>query len=320
VKVAVVGAGSLGSLLAWQLAAADPAADITVAVRRPGHAEALRRDGITLLDPASRSLGTVFVDAITVEEAAEVHEAVFVTTKAYDVCGAVRSFRSLVGPATPVVCLQNGLGIADDVRSVLGSDHVPPVVRALTNNGATRVSDNVVRMGGQGETHVGPAFGGAGCEHAIRDTGAILQAAGWETHLVSDITPFLWGKLLVNAGINPITALLGQPNGVLLDNPEAARACRLVTTEAARVARALGVELPWPDPVEETARVAGYTAKNRSSMLQDLDAGHRTEIDYINGAVIRYGAKVGVDTPFNRLLAMLVRAREIGFPEEGSSR
>jgi len=118
----------------------------------------------------------------------------------------------------------------------------------------------------------------------------------------------LWGKLIVNAGINPLTAILGVPNGVLLERPHARALMRATVMEAVAVAHARGVTLPYPDPVAAVEQVAHKTGSNRSSMLQDVTRGAPTEIDAINGAIVGEGREVGVPTPINETLWRLIHS------------
>jgi 2-dehydropantoate 2-reductase len=297
-------------MLAWQLAASGT--QVTLAVRRETQAGALSRGGLTLFDAQANKVGVQRSSVVTAKDLVPVHEVVFVATKAYDVRAAVRDFRALIGPTTVVVSLQNGIGSTADIEAALAEGGGSALIaRAVTNNGATRLSDTAVRIGGRGQTYLGAAPGQHGGQTAARRAAAaLLCQAGWQTEQVDDIEPFLWGKLLVNAGINPVTALLGAPNCVLLENEAAATAMELVVSEAVGVIAQLGIVIPWDEPMAEVRRVIRATGANRSSMLQDLEAGRRTEIDYINGAVISYGRRVGVSSTANRVLLALVKARE----------
>jgi 2-dehydropantoate 2-reductase len=125
-----------------------------------------------------------------------------------------------------------------------------------------------------------------------------------------DVDSLVWGKLVVNAGINALSALLRLPNGALAELPTARDLMAAVVSEAAAVAVARGVQLPYADPVVHVAGVARATAANRSSSLQDILRGAPTEIAAINGAVAREGQRHGVPTPLNALLAALVAALE----------
>jgi len=136
--------------------------------------------------------------------------------------------------------------------------------------------------------------------------------AGLQTRVSGDVRSDIWGKVLVNLGINALTALTGLRNGQLLDVPELRRLMRLAVEEGMRVAEADGVDLGPLDHVAHVYEVAEATGVNRSSMLQDVDRGRRTEIDALNGAVVGLGEKLGVETPVNRAFTALVKGLERG--------
>ncbi len=136
----------------------------------------------------------------------------------------------------------------------------------------------------------------------------LLPAAGFKVQWVEDARALAWGKLVINAAINPLTALLGVPNGQLLERPAARTVMASLAREAAKVANSQGVRLPFKDPVGAAEDVVRKTAANQSSMLQDVKRGAPTEIDSICGAVVREGQQHGVPTPLNWAVWNLVRA------------
>ena len=127
-----------------------------------------------------------------------------------------------------------------------------------------------------------------------------------------DVEALVWGKIVINAAINPITALLNISNGQLLEIQPARNLAAGIVREAVAVVVALGIQLPYPDPQVAMEAVARRTAANRSSMLQDIQRGAPTEIDAICGAIVRTGEQTGVPTPLNRALWQLVKARVEG--------
>jgi 2-dehydropantoate 2-reductase len=144
------------------------------------------------------------------------------------------------------------------------------------------------------------------------EVAALFNEAGLRTEVSPDIEAVLWGKLVVNSAINPLSALKGVPNGALLENPEWRALLEDTARESAAVAAARGIDVGG-DPVGSVVAVARLTAANRSSMLQDLERGVPTEIDAINGVVVQEGARLGVPTPVNRRLLDEIRAREKEF-------
>lgn len=289
-RVTILGAGALGSLFAYCLSSRT-SAEVRLLARsgRPPWVE-LAGEGRTPVPvgPAGPA------------------DLLLVTVKAYDTPAAVRQAVAdgAVGPQTVALTLQNGLGNAEALADVLGAGRVLAGTTAL---GATLLEPGRVRRGGHGATQVAPwAPGGLAAERAPA-VAALLSAAGCDTALAADPRPLLWAKLAINCGINALTAVLRVTNGELLARPGARRLMAAAASEAGAVAAASGVTLP-EDPVERTLAVAGATAANRSSMLQDVERGRRTEIDAINGAVADRGGALGVPTPVNAMLSDLVRS------------
>jgi len=196
--------------------------------------------------------------------------------------------------------LQNGFGNYETLERVLGQEKV---ALGVTTVAARMLEPGYVQHTGEGKVTIGlhPQLGGLG---------ELLNRAGFQVEMVPDPKSLLWGKLVINAAINPLTALLRVPNGELMSRPAARELMSEAACEAAMVASRQGITLPYTDPVNAVENVARNTAINTSSMLQDVLRGTPTEIDAINGAIIRVGEALGVPTPVNRILWRLVRALE----------
>jgi 2-dehydropantoate 2-reductase len=196
------------------------------------------------------------------------------------------------------VTLQNGLGNDTFLAKSLGLQRVS---RGVTTLGATLLAPGLVRPAGDGEITL---------EAHSRLSGLveILRLARFDFRITENMEPVVWGKLIINAAINPITAVLRVKNGELLTNPAAHTLMNELAIETAQVAKAIPVKLPFLDPVRAVEVVVQRTAENISSMLQDVLRGATTEVDAINGAVIRMGEQKGVDASVNRALCSLVKA------------
>ena len=196
------------------------------------------------------------------------------------------------------VTLQNGLGNDTILSNTLGLQRVS---RGVTTLGATLIAPGFVRSGGEGaivlEAH----------SH-ISILEEMLHLAKFDISITENMEPVVWDKLIINAAINPLTALLRVKNGDLLSNPPARALMGQLASEAAQVAEALEVALPFFDPKRSVEEVAQGTAENISSMFQDVLRGAPTEVDAINGAVVRLGVLKGVPTPVNRIICSLVKA------------
>jgi len=305
-KIAVVGAGAMGSLFGGLLARAGE--EVHLVDPWVEQVEALRSGGLAVED-ATGSLGggtvVIPVSATTDPTGVGPADLVIFFVKGYHTRQAAIGALPLFGEETVALTLQNGLGNAEELEAAVGPGRV---MCGTTSCGATLLGPGRIRFAGRGPTVVGELDG--------RETPrarAVVEAfrrAGLETSLSTDIRAAIWGKVIVNVGINALTALTGLSNGQLLEYPETEALLEAAVAEALAVVRAKGLTLPWADPVGHVKEVARLTAANRSSMLQDIESGRRTEIDSINGAVVREADAVGLPAPVNRTLTLLVKVKE----------
>jgi 2-dehydropantoate 2-reductase len=299
-RVVVLGAGSLGSLVGGRLATTE--ADVTLLSRESEHVEAVRESGLNLLCPDG---GEVVVDVRVATDPVVAADAdlLIVCVKSYDTDEAMAD----VAPSldeTDVLTLQNGLGNAETIAG-----HVPRerVIAGTTTHGAVPESPGVVRHAGRGDTTLGRYF--APNDDRVRDAARLLTEAGIETVVTDDPEAAVWTKVLVNAGINAATALARVQNGALLEHDSGEQLLERAVREGVEVARVEAVDVP-EDCVERAREVANQTATNRSSMLQDIESGKRTEIEALNGALARHATDADVAAPVNETLADLVRLTE----------
>lgn len=299
-RIGVLGAGSLGSLFAGRLAAAGT--DVVVLGRGNEHFERIEADGIVVTTPDGTEL-VGEVDATTDPADLVGIDVLLACVKSYDTDNALTVVEDAIPANAEVVTLQNGLGNAEAI-----AEYVPEsrVVAGTTTHGATLDGPGHVRHAGGGETRIGRFFGTN--DDAVDEIATAFTDAGIETTVISDVRTAIWEKVLVNAGINAATALARIPNGEMTDGPGAS-ILRDAVQEGMRIADADGRAID-PDIVDHAVEVAEQTATNRSSMLQDLEAGKRTEIDAINGALARRADHLDVEAPVNRTLTNLVRLAE----------
>lgn len=296
-RVVVFGAGALGSLVGGLLSQRH---DVTL-VGRKGHLEAVRAQGLHLTG-ATRLVARPKV-ALSAGEAAT-PELLVLTVKAYDTARALRDARPLLGPSTAVLSLQNGLGNLERLRAQVGD---ALALGGVTTHGVTFVEPGHVHHAGVGYTKVG---GAPGTLPLATQVAAALTEAGLATEPTERIEAELWAKAIINAGINPATAITGLPNGQLLEQAGLKELMERAVREAELVARAARIELPEGDLVERTRRVAALTAMNKSSMLQDIERGRPTEVDSICGAIVAQARALGMDAPVNAALLALVKGIE----------
>lgn len=306
-RIAVVGAGAMGSLFGGMLASGGHEVWLIDVWRE--HVEALNKHGIAISGPTGDR--TIPVKATT--DPAEVGpvDLVLIFVKSYDTRRAMLNARPLIDAETMVLTLQNGLGNVEEISAAIGQEKV---LAGTTAHGATMLGPGRVRHAGVGETVIGAA--GEGESFQLKSIVTVFQSAGIQTHATDDVHSLLWGKLLINTGINALTALTHLKNGQLLEHPEIRALMRDAVLEGAEVARVKGIKLLYPDPVEKVETVARATAENKSSMLQDVERGRRTEINAINGVIYLEGEHLGVPVPVNRVLTLLI----LGLKEGGQTR
>ncbi len=227
---------------------------------------------------------------------------VFMFVKSFATAGAISAIAPFLDPGSVVVSLQNGLGNAETISRITGAGRL---VYGSTMVGAAKTGPRTVVYGGGG----GVTIGGSD-PAAVERVRELLARAGLSVTVSPRPNDAVWRKAVINAAINPLGALLGVPNGALATNPHAREIQGLIVAEATAVARARGMDLEAAGLAREVAAVCASTAKNLCSMLQDVRAGRRTEIDAINGAIARYGEESGIPVPYNRLMAMLINAKE----------
>lgn len=301
-KIAVVGAGAMGSLFGGLLAASGE--NVTLVDVWREHVEAINDKGLRIGDHEGSR--TVNVKATTDPSSVGPVDLIILFVKSYDTLEATRDALPMVSEDTVFLSLQNGLGNIEKISETVGRDRVIP---GTTAHGCTLIGPGEIVHAGSGPTIIGELDGRV--TERVRGIRDALEGAGFETMISEAIRGALWSKVLVNVGINPLTALNGLRNGELLDHPDIMEVMRGAVEEAVRVAEALGVDMGEGDHVEKVYDVARATAVNRSSMLQDVERGRRTEIDALNGAIVDSARLLGLDVPVNETLTAAVRGLEI---------
>ncbi|GAB4493700.1 MAG: 2-dehydropantoate 2-reductase [Anaerolineales bacterium] len=294
-KVLIVGTGALATLFAARLAAAG--SPVTMLGTWKNALAALNQDGARLV--TAEGVEMRFPVRATDDPAGCTDiDLALVLVKSWQTQEAAQKLLDCLPASGLAVTFQNGLGNHEILAGALGEARA---LLGVCTYGATLLGPGLARSGGEGilslEAH--PRSG---------EVEGLLRGAGFRVDIVRDANALAWGKLVINAAINPLTALLRVPNGELLKRPAARRLMAALASEAAEVAAADGVNLPFADPVAAVEDVARRTAANCSSMLQDVKRGARTEIDSICGAVTRAAQKRGVPAPVNWTMWQLVSA------------
>ena len=290
-NITILGTGALGTCFGARLGRAN---SVTVAGSWAAAIDALRAPGAWIEGEEPVPLRAGPTDSLSGPA-----DVVLVLVKAPHTAEAAPVAARIAGDAGIVVTLQNGLGLRALLESAAGADRV---VAGVTDLGATLLGPGRVR-----------AFPGRVVledRPAAAPLADALRACRIETETVADLGPYAWRKLAVNCALNAVTALLDVDNGAVLEDPSRRTLAERAAREVAAVAAASGVALPG-DAGEEALAVARRTAGNRSSMRQDLARRAPTEIEFLNGAVVREGRRLGVPTPVNAWLTNEVREREL---------
>ena len=298
-NILIVGTGALATLFAARLAGAGH--PITMLGSWKAGLDALRTNGARLID-ADGNEHQFAVHAINDPDECRGFRHALILVKAWQTERVAAQLKECLAdaPRGIAVTLQNGLGNRETLAQSLGLSRV---ALGTTTTGATLLGPGLVKAGGEGTISIerNPALG---------PLEAALKSAKFTVNIVEDAKSLIWGKLVINAAINPLTALLRVPNGKLLERPSAREMMKALASETAQAAKAEKVDLPFPDPVAAAEEVALKTAANHSSMLQDVLRGARTEIDAICGAVVKVARKHNIDAPANWACWKLVTAIE----------
>ncbi|CAG0935531.1 2-dehydropantoate 2-reductase [Thermoflexales bacterium] len=305
-QISIIGTGAMATLFAARLA---DVADVAMIGSWTEALETIKQHGISIDgDSCCHQVHTA-----SHPDDAPAADLALVLTKAYKTTKASEVAAKTIKPDGVALTLQNGLGNIEMLSEYVGRDRA---LQGVTMQGATLLGPGRIRTSGRGATHLGyvpielAAPRDFGAEHRAYEISALFNSAGLKSHVTADIKGLVWGKVIINAAINPLTAILRVPNGALVESEETIELLQAAAWEAAAVAAAKGIPLPFSDPVERVKQVATLTATNHSSMLQDVLGQRPTEIDAINGKIVEQGQVLGVPTPVNALLTSLIRALE----------
>jgi 2-dehydropantoate 2-reductase len=298
-KIAILGSGAMGSIFGGWLS---------------------HRHEVWLIDIWQEHLDAINTTGLQIETNGQLHcfhprtavnaqnvgpvNLVIIFVKSFDTATALSQNRELFTPQTLVLTLQNGWGNAEDILRYVNAENL---FLGTTAHGGNVLGPGRVCHAGQGQTYVGVRSGTTRRAQTIAD---LLTKSGFETVVTATVAAMIWRKLLINAAINPLTALLNVPNGYLTECAAAQELMENIIGEAVTVANAAGMNFDATAVLEEVKKVARLTAANRSSMLQDVTKKRPTEVGRINGAIVAQGKAFGITTPYNHMILQLIKARE----------
>ncbi|TDB86108.1 2-dehydropantoate 2-reductase [Actinomadura sp. KC216] len=306
-RIAVVGCGAMGSVYAGRLASAGH--DVLAVDRWAAHMSAIAENGLLVSGPDGEFRVPVRAHTSAPDDPVDL---VVLAVKAADVETAAAGARPLIGPDTVVLTIQNGFGSADVVAAELGGDRLAVGVASgfgASVKGPGNVHHNAMRA---------LRFGGYGAldRTEVERIAAAWRLGGFDARAVTDIAAMQWEKLICNVAYSAPCALTGLTVGEVMDDAHMGPVSRAAATEAWDTARALGVAVPAPDPVELVRDFGARMPAAKPSALLDHEARRVSEIMFINGAVPREAAKAGREAPVNATLTALVRARETAWRDD----
>ncbi len=306
-KIAVIGAGALGCLFGGVFAANGE--DVRLLHHRPEYVEHVADNGVHVHSDVLED-APISVDVPITTDAAEVGPAdlVIVLVGAHRTHEAVEEHRDCIGPETRVLSLQNGVRNYPHLRELVDPERV---LAGIATQGGVLEAPGVVRHTGM-KTSV---FGGPDREFAAR-IGELFDEAGFPYEIVDDPRPALWQRQFVKVTLAPLSSLTRLPTPELAESDHLVGVMERLLEEALSVAEAREVPLEVDSKdrlLQSILRRCREASGHKSSMLQALEAGKRTEIDEMNGAIVEMAAETDVDVPYNRVITDLVRGLEEGY-------
>ncbi len=303
-KIVITGPGAIGSLFASYLSKSKQ--EIWLLDKDKARAEKLNQKGIEIEGVSGTWQARVAVSA-NPEEIGKA-DALLVCVKSYDTEKAINYARPVIDVNCSILTLQNGIGNAEIISELIRGQGV---FAGITSQGANLLEPGRLRHAGFGETVIGSMDGKLSSQ--LREIRQLFNEVGIPTRVSRDIKGALWSKLIINVGINALTAITRLKNGQLLEFEGTRAIMRQAVSEATRIAKRKRIKLQFDDSLTKVEAVCSATANNISSMLADVLKKKRTEIDFINGVIVRQGQSLGIAVPVNCLLVDLVKTIESSY-------
>ncbi len=305
-KIGVVGPGAMGCLLGGRMARAGH--EVILLDHIPERVEIINRQGLAI--EGIEGVFQVKVSSTLNPGDLSRSDLILNCVKAYDT-RIVAQILKTIDPGPYFLTLQNGVGNVEILGEYLPREKI---LAGITSHGATDLGPGQVRHAGRGDTFIGYGFFKKDLDPSkdpqLSQVKELLTEAGFVTQSVSRIENLIWSKLLVNVGINALTALTRLPNGKLLEFPGTEEILEGAVQEGLLVGNKKGIEFIYPDLMAQVKKVCRLTSSNISSMLQDVLKNKRTEVDFINGVIMREGQNLNIPVPVNSLLTRLIKTIE----------
>ena len=299
-KIAVIGAGAMGCLYGAYLARNRENVWLNDVWEK--HITRINSRGLSVVSPDESFVAHPKATSI-VMEIGKADLIIICLKTQFTAEGAVVA-ETLAHSDSVILTLQNGLGNAEQLAETLGPERILVGESAM---GAILLEPGHIMHGGLKTTHIGSFSGN---NKRVQEIAAIFNRSGLPTEVTPNVASLLWSKVVIHAGINAVTAITKATNGELLETPDALRLAELAVVEAQSVAKALGIPLVYDDPIQQMRDFASAMRGHQSSMLQDVKHKRHTEIDAINGMIVQEGRRIGVPTPVNESLTLMLRTIE----------
>ncbi len=301
-NIVIIGAGAMGSIFGALL---SKVAGVTLIDPFDAHVETINKNGLSIEDTEGKT-SVYKISAMTKPDnsVSDADMAIIFTKSGFTEDAAFMA-KPVLKPDGLALTLQNGLGNLEIMQKILGKKRC---FAGVTSHGGTLLGPGKVRHAGKGPTYIGgdPSPD----ESPARAAADVFNAAGIKTTLSRNLDSLIWGKLIINIGINALAAICAVPNGVLGKTPECRKIMKEAVNEACEIAKACNISLPYENPMEVVIEVCEKTGKNRASMLQDIMRGVKTEIGVINRAIVNKGKEMNIPTPCNLFLSQIIEALE----------
>lgn len=300
-KIGIIGAGAMGCLYASLLSKNN---DVTLLDISETAVKAINEKGIIISSGDIEGKKTYKVKATFSGELEETPELLIVFVKDTATRAALKSNSSLIKENTLLLSLQNGLGNFEIMEEFA---HKNQIFLGTTKHNCVALGAGEIYHSGSGITHIGSP---AGNKEAVQKITEIFNACDIQTQACEDVKRLLWQKLFINMTINSVTSLLDANINIISDSENASNASKKLIEEAVKVAAADGEKFDADQVYSEVISTAKVLGTGKASMCQDMENRRKTEIDFINGAVVRLGKKYGIETPYHSLIVDLIHAKE----------
>ena len=295
-NIVVLGAGAIGSFFGGMLSKKN---DVTL-IGRNDHIQEIKNQGLQINGKTRLKRKIPAVEHV--HQINQSPELLIITVKSFDTFEAITQAREIIGKKTMVLSFQNGLNNIDEIKKVVPRKQI---IAGITTHGVQFVSPGVIHHKGKGSTMIGELSGDK--TKRIHHLASMFNEVGILVSVSKSIEGDIWKKAIVNASINPLTAIFNCENGYLAKNPILTTMIHKITKESTQVAKKKGFSCTKEEMIEQTMHVIDQTNQNISSMLQSLRQGKPTEINEINGTIADIGRAYGCDVGLNDLLTKMIK-------------